>query len=121
MTSYPIKQEDRTLIRSFVLCDYVYRVFERDRKVLASTLKTPDPYLAVIDQALSRLNTDLKDYRAKMRNSGIKILEEFFADEMFTAKFLCRGYNDTFQMRSSFLAVEGAELMKRYLGAGEAI
>lgn len=111
----PITQEDRSLIRHIVLSDRVYIAFERDSKIISSALKTPDPYLAVIDKAIDALNADLKYYRAQKKARGIKITREYTMDEIVHCEFLCRGYTDIFRMRNSYLAAEAAELMRKYL------
>lgn len=110
-----ITQEDRSLIRNIVLSDRVYIAFERDRKLISDSLKTPGPYLAVIDKAIVTLNEDLKTYRSEKKARGIKVTRQYTIDEIVHCEFLCRGYTDIFRMRNSYLAAEATELMHKYL------
>ncbi|MNK90326.1 hypothetical protein D3C87_1103740 [compost metagenome] len=108
--------DDASCVKLYVMLPLLLTAFERDKKVAVAAFKTPGPYVDLIDEAIKRVEADLKEVRIKMRQLGLKVYEEQLTSKGIEAKYLCRGYQHQFGMLTSFLAAESAVLMEKYLG-----
>lgn len=64
-------------IKRFALLPLLLSVFERDRKLIdSSPIKTKEPYLALMDKAIKRIEVDLYETKLYFYKNGIKVYEE---------------------------------------------
>lgn len=108
--------EDSAYVKMYILLPMILTAFERDKKVAESSFKTPRPYVSLIDSAIKKVETDLREVRRKFRILGIKVYEEKRTESGIEARYLCRGYHYDFNMLWSFIVAESSVLMEKYLG-----
>ncbi|WP_433943446.1 hypothetical protein [Paenibacillus sp. SN-8-1] len=103
-------------VKLYLTLPLILSAFERDKKIIEATFKTPLPYTELINDAINRVEMEIKEVRRMMRTLGIKVYEERLTAKGIEAKYLCRGYQHSFSMLTSFLAAESSVLMEKYLG-----
>ncbi|MNW47227.1 hypothetical protein D3C74_245520 [compost metagenome] len=108
--------EDGAYVKMYILLPMILSAFERDKKVAEKSFKTPRPYVSLIDAAINKVETDLKEVRRKFRILGIKVYEEKRTEIGIDARYMCRGYHYDLNMLYSFIAAESSVLMEKYLG-----
>ncbi|MNW61441.1 hypothetical protein D3C74_394980 [compost metagenome] len=108
--------EDGSYVKMYLLLPMILTAFERDKLVAKEAFKTSRPYIALIDAAIKKVETDLKEVRRKFRILGIKVYEEKRTELGIQASYLCRGYHHDFNMLWSVIAAESSVLMEKYLG-----
>ncbi|WP_433946988.1 hypothetical protein [Paenibacillus sp. SN-8-1] len=108
--------EDTDYVKLYLILPLILTAFERDKRIAEATFKTPRPYIELINEAIKRVETDIKEIRRMMRTLGIKVYEEQLTAKGIEAKYLCRGYQHNFSMLTNFLAAESSVLMEKYLG-----
>ncbi|WP_045245291.1 hypothetical protein [Paenibacillus polymyxa] len=113
-----ITAEDHALVRTYLLLPMVLTAFERDKRILSESagLRTPGPYVEVVERAMNAVSAELKDIRASMRKRGVKVYEQTRDSVQVVALYQCRGYHGRFMMLNSFVAAEAGLLMRKYLG-----
>lgn len=65
-----ITDADNTLIKSHSILPRVLTAFERDITIINTTLKTPDPYAALIAEAQRKITADIYEARKQFRTRG---------------------------------------------------
>ncbi|WP_068616632.1 hypothetical protein [Paenibacillus tuaregi] len=110
-----ITDEETTLVKRYILLPMILTVFERDSKLIASAVKSPDIYTGIITQAADRVTKDLTEIRRQFRRRGIKVYEVERGPKDVTARFICRGYTGESGMMWEFLSAEAGKLMREYL------
>lgn len=116
-----ITDEESALVKKYILLPMILTVFERDIKLIAATVKTPEIYTEMITRAADRATKDLTEIRRQFRRRGIKVYEMERGTKEVTARYLCRGYTGECGMLWGFLASEAGVLMKRYLSGETAL
>lgn len=104
------------LVKSYLLLPMILSAFERDSAILSAHLRTPTPYLEVLETAAAVATTDLRDVRSEMRKRGIKVYEQNKLNTGIEAKFICRGYHERMLLLNDIVAAQAAIHMRRYLG-----
>lgn len=113
---YRSQREDHMLVKSCVILPLILSAFERDAKLIATHLRTPAPYLDML-QAAARLATcDLRDVRSEMRRRGVKIYEQRRRPDGIEAKYVCHGFHETMLLLNDTIAAQAAIHMRKYLG-----
>jgi hypothetical protein len=117
-----IGSEDYALIKPYIILPMILSAFERDKKIIeeSGAIKTPGPYVAMIDVAMSRVSADLRDVKRQFRERGIKVHTVERGDFLIEAKFVCRGYTGKFNLRDQYLSAEAGVLMLGYLTGNDA-
>ncbi|WP_103110293.1 hypothetical protein [Brevibacillus reuszeri] len=112
-----IGSEDYALIKPYIILPMILSAFERDKKIIeeSGVIKTPAPYVAMIDVAMDRVSADLREVKRQFRERGIKVHTIERGDSLIVAKFVCRGYTGTFNLRDQYLSAEAGVLMHGYL------
>lgn len=111
-----INDEDRALVKQYIIFPLVLTAFERDSAIISSAVKTPEPYVERITLAMDSLTHDITDIKRQFRDRGIKVYEQTRDADGVYAKFQCRGYHGNMTLRWSFINPEAAILMRKYLG-----
>ncbi|MFC3750183.1 hypothetical protein [Paenibacillus sp. GCM10012306] len=107
---------DNHLVKSYLLLPLILSAFERDAGIISAQLRTPSPYLEVLDTAASAATADLRDIRTEMRMRGIKVYEQHKLPHGLEAKFICRGYHERMLLLNELIAAQAGIHMRRYLG-----
>jgi hypothetical protein len=116
-----IGSEDYALIKPYIILPMILSAFERDKKIIeeSGTIKTPAPYVAMIEAEMSRVSADLREVKRQFRERGIKVHTVERGDFLIEAKFVCRGYTGKFNLRDQYLSAEAGVLMLGYLNGNE--
>lgn len=116
-----ITGDDHSLIKPYILIPLVMSAFDRDKEQirLFADLKTPGPYLDVIEAALDRATREFTELKREFRKRGIKVYELKRSPVGYDAKYVCRGYHRTFSLLYTYANAEGEILMRKYLGLAE--
>lgn len=110
------ESQDNLLVKSYILLPLILSAFERDASAIASELRTPAPYLEVIQSAAHAASADLREVRAGMRARGLKVYEQQRLETGVEAKFVCRGYHERMLLLDDVIAAQATLHMRRYLG-----
>lgn len=91
----PPTPDDIALIEPTVILPLVITALKRDRAVLAEPglLKTPSPYIDVIDVAITRATADLDAAKRAVYRRGIRVVSTERAGDNIVARYLCRGHS----------------------------
>lgn len=108
--------QDSTLVKSYILLPLILSAFEYDASVMSSELRTPAPYLEVIQSAVHAASADLQEVRAGMRARGLKVYEQQRLEAGVEAKYICRGYHERMLLLDDVIHAQAALEMRRYLG-----
>ncbi|MBY9079986.1 hypothetical protein KIH86_20990 [Paenibacillus sp. HN-1] len=110
------QREDHMLVKSCVMLPLILSAFERDAKLISAHLRTPAPYLDVLQTAARFATCDLRDVRSEMRRRGVKIYEQQRRPDGIEAKYVCRGFHETMLLLNDMIAAQAAIHMRKYLG-----
>lgn len=99
-----VTEEDIKLIKSAIMLPLVLRAFERDKRLIEATVKTPLPYSELLDLAIQKLLKVHAEVKRTMFKCGIK------------AKYLFRGYHGEMVLLNDFIRTECSKRMMAYLG-----
>lgn len=112
-----IHSSDYALVKRYLILPLILSAFERDKGVIegSDAIKTPGPYIDMIEAAMQRVNADLREVRREFRERGIKVHTVGRKERATEAKFVCRGYTGKFSLLDAYMAAEGGELMRVYL------
>ncbi|WP_379161402.1 hypothetical protein [Paenibacillus sp. sgz5001063] len=109
-----ITEDDRSLIKPYVILPLVQAAFERDSRVFL-TLRTPDPYVDWLNAARERLSNEAKAVRAQAHRRGVKITEQQRVNGTLLVRYQCRGYFGDMALEDAEIAEEAAGFMRRLL------
>lgn len=109
-------REDTYNIKLYLLLPMVLTAFERDKQLAQKTFKTPDPYVRAIEEAMLRIDKDLKEVRQYMRKNGIKVYEQRKTDKELESKYMRRGYHSDMDLMWGLVRHDCRILMEKYLG-----
>jgi len=107
---------ENILVKSYVLLPLILTAFERDAGIISTHLRTPAPYLDLLNAASTAATRDLRDIRSEMRKRGVKVYDQQRLALGIEAKFVCRGYHDRMLLLNDMIAAQAAIHMRRYLG-----
>lgn len=110
------ESNDNTLVKSYIILPLIVSAFERDTAIMSAHLRTPAPYVDVLNTAANAAAADLRDVRAEMKSRGIKVYEQKRLDVGIEAHFLCRGYHERMLLLDDLIAAQAAIHMRKYLG-----
>lgn len=116
MTRGSITSEELTLVKSYILLPFILTVFERDKAIMQSALKTPAPYIDAIDRAMDQVTVLLREIRKEFKTTGIKVYEVTRSDNGIHARYARRGYTGEMRLMWSSIRAEIEMRMRAYLG-----
>lgn len=108
--------EELTLVKSYILLPFILTVFERDKAIMQSALKTPAPYIDAIDRAMDQVNVLLREIRKEFKTTGIKVYEITRSENGIQARYARRGYTGEMRLMWSSIRAEIEMRMRVYLG-----
>ena len=96
----------------------ILTTFERDQGIIKDfdILKTPDPYLEVIERAMDSVTKDLAVIRKGFKDRGIKVYDEHQMTNGVHAEYMCRGYHGKMHLQWGLIKAEVYVLMRKHLG-----
>jgi hypothetical protein len=104
-------------IKEILILNLLMTVFDRDTKVLEeSKLKTKQPYVDLLQQAMDDVTADVALLRNRLRENGIKVTDERRDENGVGCVYWCRGYKASFEMLWHFAKAETEVRMRKYLG-----
>lgn len=104
-------------IKEALILNLLMTVFDRDIKVIEeSKLKTKQPYVDLLQQAMDDAAADLAALRGRLRKKGIKMTDERRDEQGVACVYWCRGYKASFEMLWHFAKAETEVRMRKYLG-----
>ncbi|MBO8172894.1 MAG: hypothetical protein H0Z33_13525 [Bacillaceae bacterium] len=113
---FPDPEESR-LIREYILLPFLLHVFERDKKIIAtSAIKTRQPYIDAIERAIDQAHRDLVRVRKKLRAHGIRFYEEQHHALGVDYKYVYKGYHLTAGFHWEYMKGQIELRMRYYLG-----
>lgn len=113
-----LTMDELQLVKQYVLLPIVLSIFQRDKKILQEKVKTPGPYIKLIDEGMDKVTKDLANVRRKMRAGGIKVVHEERGEKAAAVMTVCRGYEQTHNFWWESLKSETEVKMSEYLGQG---
>ncbi|OAB28451.1 hypothetical protein PMSD_22260, partial [Paenibacillus macquariensis subsp. defensor] len=113
-----IVDADLDLIKFYIILPLILTTFERDQGIIKdfSILKTPDPYLEVIERAMDSVTKDLVVIRKGFKDRGIKVYDEHQMTNGVHAEYMCRGYHGKMHLQWGLIKAEVFVLMRKHLG-----
>ncbi|MCR8843062.1 hypothetical protein NQ117_05170 [Paenibacillus sp. SC116] len=118
MSALIITEEELALVKSYVLLPMVLTVLDRDAKLIANAglLRSPEPYVDAITNAMNRVSEDLRDVRRQFRSRGIKVFEEVREVKSVNVRYLCRGYEHSMTLLWELVGKDVKERIREYFG-----
>ncbi|WP_256124299.1 hypothetical protein [Paenibacillus chitinolyticus] len=104
------------VIKEFVLIPIVLSVFDRDMKIILSSIRSPDAYADAIKRAMDLATQEISAIKQFFRVRGIKIIQQEKRETGVFASYLCRGYQNDISLLWSFIEAEVDIRKRRYLG-----
>ncbi|ANE48051.1 hypothetical protein SY83_19105 [Paenibacillus swuensis] len=108
--------EEQGMIKEFLLLPLVLTVFERDTEVIGNNVKTKAPYVEAIALAMDRVTLNLAGLKKEFRLRGIKVFDGVRTEHGIRCSYLCRGYENQFDLMWTYVKAEVELRMKHYLG-----
>lgn len=92
-------ESDLILVKDYVLLQIILDALDRDLPAVeASRLKFGPVYATVIASVQSRVVNEISRVRSAMTRAGIRVYEQERLPDAVQAKYLCRGYHNSFKM-----------------------
>jgi hypothetical protein len=111
-----LTSEESSYVKLFIILPLILSAFERDKRIMESALKTPKPYVTLLNNAIKQVEGEHKEVRRKFRLHGLKVYEERHSELGIEAKYLCRGYHYNMSLSWSLIKAESTVLMEKFLG-----
>lgn len=108
--------EESSYVKLYLILPLILAAFERDKRIMETTLKTPRPYVTLLNNAIRQVEGELREVRRKFRLHGLKVYEEHHGGIGIEAKYLCRGYHYSMTLSWSLIKAESSVLMEKFLG-----
>lgn len=112
-------EEELSYIKNAILYVVLMDVLERDLKIIGTgkpSVKIPEFYAALISQLQTKINVDMAENRALLRQHGMKIIQQQRTKEGIEAVYLCRGYQNGFNMVWRYVRAELKVKLFDYIG-----
>ncbi|MGF7035343.1 hypothetical protein J2T17_006351 [Paenibacillus mucilaginosus] len=114
MSSAP-SVKDLRMIKRFVLLPLLMSELEDNKAAIAKAVKYPEPYEALLQEAMDRVAADLLMVKDYLRRNDTKIESAQWKDGCVSAKFVCRGHVDVFHLMDHLLKNDMNTAMNHYL------
>lgn len=113
-----LSEEERSLVKSYLLLVYIQKKFDRDARALEESDQLPSAglYMEVIRSGIDRTNLLLSEVRRDLRKNNLRLYEITQSPEYIEAQILCSGHHGTFQLGMTEFRQEANERMRAYLG-----
>ncbi|MBN6886259.1 hypothetical protein ACUXCC_000917 [Cytobacillus horneckiae] len=111
-----IPENDRDLIEQAIYLPMIVIILERDLQIIEKApFKINRPYLTFVENALRKVQRDLKVVKSNMRKGNMKV-QQIGHDESFTMySFLYQGYEEQHNYFNPRLRNKCEELLDFYL------
>lgn len=111
-----IPENDRDLIEQAIYLPMIVIILERDLQIIEKApFKIKRPYLTLVENALKKVQRDLKEVREKMRKGNMKV-HQVSRDDTFTMfSFLYKGFEEQHNYFNPRLRNKCEELLDFYL------
>ncbi|MCY9540570.1 hypothetical protein M5X00_23215 [Paenibacillus alvei] len=108
--------EEIEMIKTFLLMPLILTAFERDAKLIEQSVRSPGPYIDVIDNAMNQATKTLYEIRREFRERGIKVYQVDRDWEGIRAEYKCRGYTSQIRLLRSLISAEASVQMRSLMG-----
>lgn len=116
MAAKPYGSEDVEIVKDAVLFPYILSTLEHDIKLMMnSKMKMGDVYARLLRKAQNDATVAFSEVKKRMRNNGIKLLEEKRESDKTVTTFMCRGYQHEFIMPFRTLKYDIKVRLGKYL------
>ncbi|MEC0369109.1 hypothetical protein [Paenibacillus chibensis] len=118
MTVPGITSEELSLIKSYLLLQFIHRMFERDLKIMkdSGVFKTPELYMEVLEKGDLQTQMLLSEVKREFASRRIRIYRIGQNDNGVEAEYVCRGYSGDMNIVWPAFRGEMMARMKAYLG-----
>lgn len=115
-----ITDHERDVIEKEIYLPMLITILERDKKAIElSQVKIKQPYIELIENAIKKVNKDIRENRIYMNKNKIKVFK-VNGDEVFTKyRFICRGINEDHNYFNPRLKNRCEELLSEYLSPSD--
>jgi hypothetical protein len=118
MTAPGITRDELALIKSYLLLQYIHKVFERDLRIMeeSGVFKTPELYMEVVAGGDRQALTLLSGVKREFKSRRIRVYRILQDERGIGAEYVCRGYTGEMNILWPAFRSEMMARMKAYLG-----
>ncbi|WP_425464908.1 hypothetical protein [Paenibacillus dokdonensis] len=118
LTAPGITCEELSLIKSFLLLQFIHKVFERDLRIMkeSGVFKTPELYMEVLAGGDRQTLMLLTEVKREFKNRRIRVYQVAQNERGIEAEYVCRGYTGEMNILWPAFRSEMFARMKAYLG-----
>ncbi len=112
-----LEEEQIDLVHHFIFIPFVRKVLEQDKeKIKKASFKFEHTYLNIVERAILKLSTDLRDTKLAMKKSGLSVYEQG-KTESGSYKYLVvhNGYRREISFLPHVIKLNVQEYIERYL------
>ncbi|GAK09354.1 MULTISPECIES: hypothetical protein [Geomicrobium] len=111
----PLQNDDLTLIHYAIILPLVKRSFEENLQQVPEMFRVHEPYIELIDEALSLLHLDLRQLKKEQHSRNLRIYR-IDSDETFSSYgYVCGRYEGQNRYVNANLKRQTSECMSLYL------
>lgn len=109
--------EELSLVKEYLELPFLLDILELDKKKMTdSNMKMGLLYIEKLSQIQNLVTAKLYEVRKKLRNGGIKVIEQIKEDDRMVADYLCRGYRHQITLLWSKVKFDTEVSLAKYLG-----
>lgn len=113
-----INVEDRRYFENKIYLPILITVLERDLEViLRSPFKLQRPYLAIVENALKRIRSDLKITDIYMLRRDMRLVANKVGEGMTEYTYISKGIEDLIRYSSDHLRNESERILSTYIAS----
>ncbi|MGN7355798.1 hypothetical protein ACTHPM_00425 [Paenibacillus sp. SAFN-054] len=118
MTTTGITPDEQSLIKSYLLLEFIHKVFERDLRIMkeSGVFKTPELYMEVLACGDKQTQMLLSGVKREFKTRRIRICRIEQSDRGIEAEYVCRGYTGEMNILWPAFRSEMLARMRAYLG-----
>ncbi|GIO30218.1 MULTISPECIES: hypothetical protein [Paenibacillus] len=113
-----ITRDELSLIKSYLLLQFIHKVFERDLRIMeeSGVFKTPELYMEVVAGGDRQAMMLLSGVKREFKSRRIRVYEISQDERGIGAQYVCRGYTGEMNILWPAFRSEMMARMKAYLG-----
>ncbi|WP_237391688.1 hypothetical protein [Paenibacillus dendrobii] len=118
MTAPGITQDELSLIKSYLLLQFIHKVFDRDLRIMkeSGVFKTPELYMEVLAGGDRQALMLLSEVKREFKSRRIRVYQVGQDERGIEAEYVCRGYTGEMNILWPAFRSEMLARMKAYLG-----
>jgi len=118
MTAPGVTRDEMSLIKSYLLLQYIHKMFERDLRIMeeSGVFKTPELYMEVLAGGDRQALMLLSGVKREFKNRRIRVYRIHQDERGIGAEYVCRGYTGEMNILWPAFRSEMMARMKAYLG-----